>query len=338
MADNVVTRDTVLNYSGILFDKGSARTPLFSLIKGRRRVSQSKDFVCGQYYTTPKANAQPAITETQSLTAPDADYVTRTQMENCTQIFQESVYVSYAKMSDMNSLAGLNVAGQTANPIDERAFQIGVTMDKIGSEVEYSIVNGEYQKAVNASTAGKTRGIIEAITTNVVAKLGTPALKYWDIVEAATSINDNEGDIFDLTIMCDNVHYLQLTANAIENGLTVVEDDSTVNGVRISRIKTPYGTYGIIPNSYVPKGTALLLNIPVMGVVEQLVPGKGNFFYEELAKTGAGEKGEIFGQLGLDHGPEWYHAKITGLATTFTAPADRYAPQEASSNGGTQIV
>ena len=29
---------------------------------------------------------------------------------------------------------------------------------------------------------------------------------------------------------------------------------------------------------------------------------------------------QIFGQLGLDHGPEWFHGKFTGIATTFTAP------------------
>ena len=41
---------------------------------------------------------------------------------------------------------------------------------------------------------------------------------------------------------------------------------------------------------------------------------------EELAKTGAGTKYQIFGQLGLDHGPEWMHAKITGINTNFVKP------------------
>ena len=55
--------------------------------------------------------------------------------------------------------------------------------------------------------------------------------------------------------------------------------------------------------------------------VIQPVPGKGNFFLEQLAKTGAGESYQLFGQIGLDHGPEWYHGKFTDIATTFTAPA-----------------
>ena len=47
---------------------------------------------------------------------------------------------------------------------------------------------------------------------------------------------------------------------------------------------------------------------------------KGNFFLEPLARTGAGEKYQIFGQIGLDHGPEWFHAIIEDLSTEFVAP------------------
>ncbi len=50
------------------------------------------------------------------------------------------------------------------------------------------------------------------------------------------------------------------------------------------------------------------------------VPGKGNFFLESLAKTGAADKYQIYGQCGLDYGAEWYHGKITELDTSFTAP------------------
>ena len=67
-------------------------------------------------------------------------------------------------------------------------------------------------------------------------------------------------------------------------------------------------------------GTALLLDLDVIRPVNQPVPGKGNFFLEPLAKVGAGEKYQLFGQIGLDHGPEWFHGKFTGISTEFTAP------------------
>jgi hypothetical protein len=53
-----------------------------------------------------------------------------------------------------------------------------------------------------------------------------------------------------------------------------------------------------------------------VSVVTCPVPGKGNMFYEELSKTGASEKGQIYGQIGLDHGPEFMHGHISGLATS----------------------
>ena len=92
------------------------------------------------------------------------------------------------------------------------------------------------------------------------------------------------------------------------------------NGIQIRKLILPLGEINIALGKYLPSGTALLLNFEVIRPVEQPVPGKGNFFLEPLSKTGAGEKYQLFGQIGLDHGPEWYHGKITGLSTTFTAP------------------
>ena len=56
--------------------------------------------------------------------------------------------------------------------------------------------------------------------------------------------------------------------------------------------------------------------ISVVNPVALPVPGKGILFYEALSKTGAAEKGQIYGQLGIDYGPEEFHGTITGLKTT----------------------
>ena len=93
-----------------------------------------------------------------------------------------------------------------------------------------------------------------------------------------------------------------------------------INGISLSSVVTPIGVVYLYLGEYLPAGTALLLNLSVLAPVFQPVPGKGNFFLEALAKTGAGEKYQLFGQIGLDHGPEWYHGKFTGISTDFTAP------------------
>ena len=111
MADTFATSFATLNYSGMLFNKGNTKTPLSSIIGSRAKVTNHVEFVTGQEYTT-SGGAQPAISESASLTAPDASIVTREQKTNVTQIFHEAVGISYAKQSNMGTLSGLNVAGQ----------------------------------------------------------------------------------------------------------------------------------------------------------------------------------------------------------------------------------
>ena len=93
-----------------------------------------------------------------------------------------------------------------------------------------------------------------------------------------------------------------------------------INGIALSSVVTPIGVVYLYLGECLPAGTALLLNLSVLAPVYQPVPGKGNFFLEPLAKTGAGEKYQLFGQIGLDHGPEWYHGKFTGISTKFDKP------------------
>jgi hypothetical protein len=42
-------------------------------------------------------------------------------------------------------------------------------------------------------------------------------------------------------------------------------------------------------------------------------PGKGHFFEEPLAKTGAKDRTQLYGEVGLKYGNERTHAKITNL-------------------------
>jgi hypothetical protein len=45
------------------------------------------------------------------------------------------------------------------------------------------------------------------------------------------------------------------------------------------------------------------------------IPGKGHFFAEPLAKTGASEKVQVYGEIGLRYGNERKHGKIVEAAT-----------------------
>ena len=318
MADTLATSFGVLNYSGMLFNKGNTRTPLSSIIGGRAKITNHVEFVTGQEYTTG-GGSQPSISETASLTAPKASVVTREQKTNVTQIFQESVGISYGKMSNMGTLSGLNVAGQQANPMNELDFQVAAKMAKINADIEYTFINGEFNKATSDATVNKTRGLVTAITSNTTA-MGRKPLGLWDIADMVKKIYGANAPTDGLCLWCDAVTLFQINADAVQNGLTVVPAARNINGISLSSVVTPIGVVYLYLGEYLPAGTALLLNLSVLAPVFQPVPGKGNFFLEALAKTGAGEKYQLFGQIGLDHGPEWYHGKFTGISTDFTAP------------------
>ena len=297
MADTFATSFGVLNYSGMLFNKGNIRTPLSSIIGSRAKTTNHVEFVTGQEYSSA-GGAQPAISETASLTAPDATVVTRTQKTNVTQIFQETVGVSYAKMSNMGTLSGVNIENQQANPINELDFQVGAKLQKIARDMEFTFIQGAYNKATDDSKINKTRGLTTAITTNVTA-MGSKPLGLWDVADMVKKIYGANAPTNGLALWCDAVTMFQINADAVQNGLTVVPVAREINGIALSSVITP---------------------LDVIAPVYQPVPGKGNFFLEQLSKTGAGEKYQLFGQVGLDHGPEWYHGKFTGISTDFTAP------------------
>ena len=318
MSDVLATSFGVLNYSGMLFNKGNTRTPLSAIIGGRAKQTNHVEFVTGQEYESG-GGSQPNISESDSLTAPYASVVTREQKTNVTQIFMEAVGVSYAKQSNMGTLSGINIAGQQANPINELDFQVAAKIAKINRDIEFTFIQGVYNKATADNEVNKTRGLVAAITSNVTAMGGKP-LGLWDIADMVKKIYGANAPTDGLVLWCDAITLFQINADATQNGLTVVPADRTVNGIALSSVVTPIGKVYLYLGEFLPAGTALLLNLNVIAPVYQPVPGKGNFFLEALAKTGAGEKYQLFGQIGLDHGPEWYHGKFTGISTEFEAP------------------
>ena len=319
MSDVFATSFGVLNYSGMLFNKGNTKTPLSSIIGSKAKTTNHVEFVTGLEYTGTAAPAQPAISETASLTAPAASVVTREQKTNVTQIFQYAVGISYGKMSNMGTLSGLNVENQQANPMNELDFQVAQKVAQCNRDIEYTFINGVYNKASSDATINKTRGLVSAITTNTKAMASKP-LDLWSIADMQKKIYEANGDVEGLTLWCDPITMFQVNADAQQNGLTIVPAAREINGIKLDSVVTPLGMVYLRLGECLPAGTALLLNLDVLAPVYQPVPGKGNFFLEQLAKTGAGEKYQLFGQIGLDHGPEWMHGKFTGIATTFTAP------------------
>ena len=318
MADVIATSFATPNYSGLLFAKGRTATPFSTMIGSKRRTTDSVQFSTGVEYNVGEGEI-PNYSEKDTLTAPDAVIATRGQKSNVTQIFMDSFAVGDVKMSNMGTMSGLNIAGQHANPANEMDFQAGITMQRIAKSIEKTFIQGTYNLATNDAEVNKTRGIVSAIETNVM-DLGGKAISIWDVADMLVMIRDAGGDTTGLVLWCDSVTKFQFSAEAAANNFRVYPDSRNVNGLNITRVETPAGAVDLYEGIYLPEGTAMLLNFDVIAPVEQIVPGKGNFYLQEMAKTGFSTKYSILGQVGLDHGPEWCHGKFTNIKTRYDRP------------------
>jgi len=300
----------LLNYLGTLFTASRARTPLLNILGGLDGTKETSnfEFATNQDYDLGTAS-QPAITETASLTAPTATTYVREQDKNVTQIFQESVSLSYAKLSNRDRLSGISTTGKDAVIASELDFQIMANMQKIARDVEFTFLQGVYQIATSAGVANKTRGMNAAAETTIAA--GSVDLSKPLIQQLLKEMFD-AGSLFEIPVFIVNAFQKQ----ALSEIYAYAPTDRNIGGVNIQMIETDFGEIGVMLNSFQLASTLLCADLAVVSAVSQPVPGKGHMFYEELAKTGAGEEGQLFGQIGLDHGPGWAHGTITGLTTS----------------------
>jgi hypothetical protein len=305
------------NYVGELYMIGANQTPYLNLIGGLQganvRTVGDFQFALAQPWALESAS-QPAITETASLTAPTAWTYVRGQDVNTCQIYQRQVSVSYAKQSVTGQIkadATTGLAELGVQPVqNERDFQIMAHMRQIALDAEYTFLNGTYQQATDAGTAAKTRGIITAASTNAV-NAASAALSKALMNQLLRTMAANGAEFVNPVIFCNAFQKQQLS-----DIYGYAPEDRNVGGVNIKQIETDFAMLGVVWAPQVPTATLLIADLAFCSPVFLPVPDKGVLFYEELARTGASEKGQIYGQIGLDYGPEEYHGKITSLSTS----------------------
>ena len=137
----------------------------------------------------------------------------------------------------MGTLSGLNVANQQANPINELDFQVAAKMQKVNRDIEFTFIQGTYNKATQDSEVNKTRGLAEAVTTNTKAMSSKP-LGLWDIADMVKKIYGANAPTDGLCLWCDATTLFQVNADAVQNGLTVVPAAREINGIALSSVVT----------------------------------------------------------------------------------------------------
>lgn len=307
------------NYVGELFLIGANKTPFLNMIGGLSgagvRTVKDFQFPLAQTYALETAS-QPSVTENQSKTVPTATTYVRSVDYNTCQIFHEAVSVTYAKQSVPGQITADPTTGiidQTQNqPVqNERDFQINTSLRQVAVDAEKTFLEGTYQQATDADTAPKSRGIVSGISSNAVNASSAQLSR--TLMNTLVQTMAENGSEFRRPVIFTGVYQVQKLSEIY--GLA--ERSRRFGGVAINVILLDI--IGEVEVVWAPKlttSTLLLADLAVCHPVFLPVPEKGVLFYEELDGGGAVELGQIYGQIGLDYGPEEFHGKITSLATS----------------------
>jgi hypothetical protein len=383
------------NYAGELFALTPEDTPLLSAIGGLTGggMTTAVEFEWQTYDLRDPAQR----TKVEGDTAPTAEGRVRANVRNVAQIHQEKVSVSYTKQAAIGQLATPGSAPfrstDGSNPVsNELNWQVAQKLKEIALDVNFSFINGSFANPTTNATARKTRGLLEAITTNRIAKgtavtgattatdtvtstghglsdgnkivftntstatgitagrvyyvdaidantfkvattnggtaitLGTATglafMKPWATALTGDHVNDllqlayDNGGISEqetATLLCNSIQKRAVTKAFASQYGQYQETSRNVGGVNMTTIVTDFGTLNVMMDRHMPQDTLAVVSLEQLMPVFLNVPGKGVFFEEPLAKTGASDEVQLYGEIGLKYGAERQHAVMTGL-------------------------
>lgn len=306
------------NYTGILYQLTPSDTPFFSSIGGLTGGGQTDALEFEWQTFDLRAAGQNVALE--GADAPTGSERVRANVSNIVQIQHETVEVSYTKLAATQAKSGVNNAerNQIMNELD---WQVEQMLKQMVRDVEFSFIQGTYQKPVDNTTERQTRGILEAITTNVIVGdggTGAPeALTEGLVLDLLQSVWENGGiqESDTATLVCNAFQKRALTT-AFVTDKGYQEASRTVGGVRVQTIETDFGTLNLMLDRHMPTDEVAVVSLEQCMPVFQEIPGKGHFFAEPLARTGATDRTQLYGEVGLKYGNEKAHGKITNLTTT----------------------
>ncbi len=382
------------NFVGELFGITPEDTPLLASIGGLTggKAAQAKRFEW-EFYDLRAPSDRARL---EGANAPTAEARVRANAYNVLQIIQEAVEVSYTKLAARQHLDATVVVGGQANPVvNEFDWQLEQALKQIALDVNYAFINGQFAEPTDNTAARKTRGLLQAIATNVLAKQeqALPALAASaaadDQIDFASAHGLSDGDVIKFTALTGGTglatatrYFVQIESTtavyvsttrggtpvnftadvtagtavkvpratsedilnamqlAYDNGGLMIgetrvalvgplqkrrltqalvtdksyqETSRNVGGVNLTVIETDFGNLNIMVDRQMPVDTMALVSLEDLAPVMLEIPGKGFLFAEPLAKVGAAERSQIYGEIGLEYGNERKHAKITGL-------------------------
>jgi hypothetical protein len=309
------------NFVGDLFSISPEDTPLLSAIGGLTggRPAVDKTFEW-EFYDL--RDADPNRQRVEGADAPVAAERIRGNDSNVVEVHQEAIELSYTKLA-VSARGGYATSFRGTSPVaDEMAWQTDIAIKQIARDIEAGFIVGQYSKPSDNTAPRKTRGLLEAIVTNVIdLSGGTPDVE--DINDLFQLAYDNGGILEGetRTLLVGSSMKRLLTKLFIRDvGQGFYQQSRSVGGVSLATIETDFGTASIMVDRYMPADTIVAASLEELAPRILQIPGKGFLFVEPLAKTGAADRSQIYGEVGLEYGNERKHAKIVNASSPFGTP------------------
>lgn len=316
------------NFVGALFMATPTDTPFLSLIGGLTGGRQAQAPIFTWQGVDLRGAGQNVALEGANAPAPQERV--RFPVQNVVEIHHEAIEVSYTRQAATGYISGGTTVIGTNPVADEFAFQVGLMLPQVGRDIEYSFIQGSGTGALPAdnTTPRRTKGLLPAIVTNAVhnnptnlnpAPAVTPAayVAYIDTICQMAYDNGGLSAGDGRTIMLGSTQKRNLT-RAYKSLGSYFETTRNVAGLNLQTIENDFGVLNVMLNRYMPNDTVAVVSAEQCAPVFLEVPGKGFLFLEPLAKVGSSERGQIYGEVGLEYGNEKTHAKVDGLPSSLS--------------------
>ncbi len=171
--------------------------------------------------------------------------------------------------------------------------------------------------ALSLTNGGAAVDVLVDCTADIYVPTAT-AVSVLDVESALQSAYDNGGisDATTATLLCNSGIKRDLTTAYGNAYGKYYELQRHVAGIAVDTIVTNFGVINVMMDRAVPKHGFMVVSMDQCTPVFLETPGKGHFFAEPLAKVGASDDTQLYGEVGLAYGNEKAHAYYYGYTPT----------------------
>lgn len=217
-------------------------------------------------------------------------------------------HASLSAATDTITEVGTTLANGDAVRFTSVGVSTGIFLNRV-----YYVVNKSTDAFKVSETKGGTAVTIGTATVslNKLTTAGPTKEKYdelFDLVFQAGGLADDTR-----TIIVGGTQKRNLSTAYAKAFGQYQEVSRSIGGVNFQTIISDFGTFNVLLDRWAPADAFIVATLSQLKPKFLRIPGKGHFFEEPLAKIGASERVQIYGEVGLQWGNEKAHGIIRDL-------------------------